>query len=70
MWRYILYFQVPIWEDFQTAVNASTGGHVDMQKLDRFEFYERAKSAYAVVASGETAPYANIILKKGVIVQN
>ena len=36
-------------------------------EVDRFEFYERAKTAYAVIATGETAIYANIILKKGVI---
>jgi len=34
--------------------------------IDRFEFYERAKSAWAVVMTGETAKYGNIILKKGV----
>jgi L-fucose mutarotase len=34
--------------------------------LDRFEFYERARHAFAVVATGETATYANILLKKGV----
>ena len=35
--------------------------------LERFDFYERAKKAYAVVATGEEAVYANIIIKKGVI---
>ena len=35
--------------------------------IDRFEFYDRAKQAYAIVATGEEAIYANIILKKGVI---
>ena len=35
--------------------------------VERFAFYERAKTAYAVIASGEEAIYANIILKKGVI---
>jgi L-fucose mutarotase len=35
--------------------------------LERFEFYERAKKAYAVIATGEGAIYANIIIKKGVI---
>lgn len=35
--------------------------------IDRFDFYERAKSAYVVIATGEEAVYANIILKKGVI---
>ena len=31
------------------------------------EFYERAKEAYAVIATGEEAVYANVLLKKGVI---
>ncbi|MCF8361405.1 MAG: L-fucose mutarotase [Prolixibacteraceae bacterium] len=36
------------------------------QRIDRFSFYERAKNAFAVVMTGETAKYGNIILKKGV----
>lgn len=35
--------------------------------IERFDFYERAKKAYAVIATGETAIYANILLKKGVV---
>ena len=35
--------------------------------IDRFDFYERAGRAYAIVVSGETLKYGNIILKKGVI---
>ena len=35
--------------------------------LERFAFYERAKQAYAIIATGEEAIYANIIIKKGVI---
>lgn len=35
-------------------------------RIDRFAFYERARSAFAVVMTGETAKYGNIILKKGV----
>lgn len=35
--------------------------------IERFAFYERAKKAYAIVATGEEAIYANIILKKGVV---
>ncbi len=35
-------------------------------KIERFAFYERAKQAFAVVATGDTAKYANLILKKGV----
>lgn len=36
------------------------------ERVERFAFYERARSAYAVVMTGETAKYGNIILKKGV----
>ena len=39
----------------------------NITQIERFAFYERARSAYAVVATGETAIYANIILKKGVV---
>jgi L-fucose mutarotase len=37
-----------------------------IQRIDRFAFYDRAKAAFAVVMTGETAKYGNIILKKGV----
>ena len=35
--------------------------------IERFAFYERTRKAYAVVVTGETSKYGNIILKKGVI---
>lgn len=38
----------------------------EIQRIDRFAFYDRAKSAFAVVMTGEIAKYGNIILKKGV----
>jgi L-fucose mutarotase len=43
-----------------------------IQRIDRFEFYDRAKRAFAVLMTGETAKYSNIILKKGVtpIIEN
>ncbi|MCK7541536.1 MAG: hypothetical protein MZV63_66960 [Marinilabiliales bacterium] len=37
-----------------------------MKRLDRYTFYERARNAFAVVMTGETAKYGNIILIKGV----
>jgi L-fucose mutarotase len=37
-----------------------------IQRIDRFAFYERSKEAFAIVMTGETAKYGNIILKKGV----
>ena len=41
----------------------------ELEQIERFAFYERAKKAYAVVMTGETALYANIILKKGVVTE-
>ncbi|MFH1007128.1 MAG: RbsD/FucU domain-containing protein, partial [Candidatus Latescibacterota bacterium] len=37
-----------------------------IQRIERFAFYERTQSAFAVVMTGEMAKYGNIILKKGV----
>ncbi len=58
----------PIWEDYKNTV-AANEGEKSFELVERFDFYERAKKAYAVVATGETAIYANIILKKGVVIQ-
>lgn len=58
----------PIWQDYKATVTANEGDK-EFELVERFAFYERAKKAYAVVATGETAIYANIILKKGVVIQ-
>ncbi len=46
---------------------AAKYGDYEFSEIERFAFYERTRSAYAVIATGESALYANIILKKGVI---
>ena len=58
----------PIWSAYEATVTANEGDK-EFELVERFAFYERAKKAYAVVATGETAIYANIILKKGVVIQ-
>ena len=55
--------QVPVWSDYQRLVGPSFKLH----EVERFSFYDRAKRSFAVVATGETALYGNIILKKGVV---
>lgn len=55
-----------IWEDYKRIIKEREGDH-NIEMIERFEFYDRAKKAYAIVATGETALYANIILKKGVV---
>jgi len=56
-----------IWEKFSTLIKEAEGPTFKLTKLERFTFYERAKKAYAIVATSESAQYANLILKKGVI---
>lgn len=58
--------ETPIWYDYEREIKKHT--EKPMQFIDRFDFYERAKQAYAVIATGESALYANIILKKGVVI--
>lgn len=57
----------PAQADVQKAIDAAEGKPWPMVPVERFEFYERAKSAYAVIATGERRFYGCIILSKGVI---
>ncbi|MBE6862109.1 MAG: L-fucose mutarotase [Ruminococcus sp.] len=56
-----------IWDDYKATINNYEPENCRIEFIDRFGFYERAKKAYAVIATGETAIYANILLKKGVV---
>jgi L-fucose mutarotase len=60
--------ETPIRKEYERIAKAS--GDVNYKGyglIDRFAFYDRARKAYAVIATGEKALYANILLKKGVI---
>jgi L-fucose mutarotase len=58
----------PIWDEYAEIIGRHDArGRGAMRHIERFAFYEEAKQAFAVVATGERALYANIILKKGVI---
>jgi L-fucose mutarotase len=54
----------------EAAYRVSIEKHVQpkpaIKRVERFAFYEQAKKAFAVVMTGETAKYGNIVLKKGV----
>ncbi len=60
--------ETPIWETYEAIVRKRTELQAPFDEVERFAFYDRAKKAYAIVATGEQALYANVILKKGVIV--
>ena len=59
--------ETPIWDEYQATMEKYEKDNIRTDYIERFAFYDRAKTAYAVVATGEKALYANIILKKGVI---
>ncbi len=59
-------YEPVIWDEYQTTI-AESGEPSGIEHIDRFAFYERTKNAYAVIATGESALYANLILKKGVV---
>lgn len=56
-----------IWKVYEELLTKHEPCHHDIEYTERFAFYERAKNAYLIIATGEKAIYANILLKKGVV---
>ena len=56
-----------IWKTYEDILNKYEPTHHDIDYTERFAFYERAKRAFLIIATGEKAIYANILLKKGVV---
>ena len=57
----------PVQAEVQKAIDKAEGKSWPMGSVERFAFYEKAKTAYAVIVTGETRFYGCFILKKGVI---
>lgn len=57
----------PVQTEVQHAINSAEGRSWPMVPVERFAFYDRAKEAYAIVATGERRFYGCFILTKGVI---
>jgi L-fucose mutarotase len=57
-----------IWKDYHERIQTHEPHFNGFEYLERNAFYERAKAAYAVVATGEKSLYANVIIKKGVVI--
>ena len=59
----------PIWDVYKDIIQKHDprGGNA-VGYIERFAFYEEAKKVYAIVATGEKALYANIMLQKGVVI--
>ncbi len=61
-------YKPEIWQRYREIFKGSGEKFNDFEFVERFEFYERAKKAYAIISTGETSLYANLILKKGVVI--
>ncbi len=60
--------ETPIWDEYKKIVAKYDERGADaVGNIERFEFYENAKKCYCVIATGESAIYANVILQKGVV---
>jgi L-fucose mutarotase len=51
---------------YREPIDAHAPDTAPIVRIARFDFYDRAREAFAVVMTGDTAKYGNVILKKGV----
>lgn len=62
--------ETPIWDTYKEIVaKHDDRGAEAVGNIERFAFYEEAKTAYAIIATSESALYANVMLQKGVVVE-
>ena len=60
--------ETPIWKEFEEIVaKYDERGATTIGFIERFKFYEEAKTSYLIIATSEKALYANIMLQKGVV---
>jgi L-fucose mutarotase len=61
--------KTPIWDTYREIIGKyDNRGEAIIGNIERFKFYDEAKQVYCIIATGETALYANIMLQKGVVV--
>ena len=59
----------PIWDTYKEIVAKYDDRGADaVGNIDRFDFYDESKDVYCIIATGETAIYANVMLQKGVVI--
>ena len=59
--------EVPVFARMQAVIDAAEGRRVEIQALERFDFYAAAKRAFAIIRTADSGPYGCFILKKGVV---
>lgn len=58
----------PIWKEYKEEIKKHDGrGDEVIEMVEKHAFYEASRKAYAIIATGEKAIYANIMLRKGVV---
>ena len=63
--------ETPIWDTYKEIVaKYDERGDKAVGNIERFAFYEEAKTAYCIISTSEKALYANIMLQKGVVINN
>ena len=61
--------KTPIWDTYKEIVaKYDERGAEAVGNIDRFKFYDESKDVYCIIATGETAIYANVMLQKGVVI--
>ena len=58
---------LPLFADMQATCSRIEEREIALEPLERFEFYDRAKNAFAIIRTSDSGPYGCFILKKGVI---
>lgn len=62
--------ETPIWDEYNDVIaRHDARGKEAVGSIERFAFYDEAKTAYAVIATSEKALYANVMLQKGVVTE-
>lgn len=56
-----------ICREFQVIIDRAEGGRFQLARIERFAFYEQARQAFALVRTGETRLYGNVLLKMGIV---
>lgn len=62
--------KTPIWDTYREIVERHDArGKACIGQIERFQFYEEARKVHAIIATGESAQYANVMLQKGLVTE-
>ena len=63
--------ETPIWDTYKEIIaKHDERGDKAVGNIERFAFYDEAKTAYCIISTGEKALYVNIMLQKGVVIND